>query len=598
MNYPLHPRFDTTGKDITIELENGLDFAQGGREASVVESETLSHETMNQAEASLEPHLDNVLRGGLDEAQARPRPVDKLRTSGREAVLSRDPVRAYLRDMGATEPLSREEEVALAMHIEVLQNRVVAQLCRIPAIVERIAIWIEGVREGRVRSADVFDLYGNTDADEPSEFEDGSDASLDNGADGEHDTPVAVGLDPDFVSLLDHLAGLAAEIAVLKNERLVANSDGSMLRRLRDCLSGFAETATLPLRADRVSALVEMVEEERKHIRAAEEKLAKLATNCGVDRRQMLDVFMEPELGHSLLKKMPELSRSRSASPVIKEQVASLREDFAASETRVGLPHPEFRQAMAEVGRAWRELKAARERMVKSQLRLVVSIARKYQGRSALELLDLIQEGNLGLMHAVEKFNYRRGVKVSTYAVWWIRQAIARAIADKGRMIRVPVHMAETAGKVLRERRLLQQRDGRQPKAEEIARHTGLSLDHVERALTLVQEPTSLDLPVGEDGDATLGDLIEARDAVNPHEAAEASALRESISEALDELNPRERRILQMRFGIGDSSEHTLEEVGKVFGVTRERIRQIEAKALGKLRHARRSRALSSFIEP
>jgi RNA polymerase primary sigma factor len=242
-----------------------------------------------------------------------------------------------------------------------------------------------------------------------------------------------------------------------------------------------------------------------------------------------------------------------------------------------------------------REVRRAREEMVTAHLRLVVAIAKKYRGRSSLDLLDLIQEGNMGLMHAVEKFNYRRGVKVSTYAVWWIRQAMARAIADQGRTIRIPVHMAETATKVLRERRKLYQKEGRDPAAEEVAARSGIPVARVEQVLTMVQDPVSLDVPIGEDGDATLGDLIEATDAVDPHAAAEGSALAQSVAEALAQLTPREQQILRMRFGIGGTTDHTLEEVGKVFGVTRERIRQIEAKALGKLRNPANAHKLAAF---
>jgi RNA polymerase primary sigma factor len=278
------------------------------------------------------------------------------------------------------------------------------------------------------------------------------------------------------------------------------------------------------------------------------------------------------------------------------EALAELRADFEALALRVGLPLAELRVALTDIHQARRELKRLREEMVRAHLRLVVAIAKKYRGRSSLDFSDLIQEGNLGLMRAVEKFNYRHGVKLSTYAVWWIRQSITRAMADQGRMIRVPVHMAQTARQVHRERSKLHQQHGREPGADEIAARSGIARAHVEQALSLVQDPTSLDVPVGEDGDATLADLLEAPDAVNPHAAAEASLLRDCVAEVLAQLSPREERILRMRFGIG-MADHTLEQVGKTFGVTRERIRQIEAKALQKLGHPARAAKLVSFLE-
>ena len=347
---------------------------------------------------------------------------------------------------------------------------------------------------------------------------------------------------------LQTITALADEIGSLSRKRLAAVARGrdlakSSRARLHALMARLADAvAALRLHPDRLSDLIEEFEREQRMLRATEQQPA--------------------EIAH-----------------------------------RAGLPVSDFRNVAAEVGKARREIKAAREQMVKAHLRLVVSIARKYHRKSSLDLLDLIQEGNMGLMHAIEKYDYRRGFKISTYAVWWIRQSIARAIADQARTIRIPVHMTENAAKVLRERRRLYQKQGRDPKPAEIAARMGIPVARVEQVLSMVQEPTSLDAPVGEDGDATLGDLIKAPDAVDPQAAAEASALQRIIGEALADLTPREQRILRMRFGIGGAADHTLEEIGKEFGVTRERIRQIEAKALEKLRHPARAHKLATFID-
>lgn len=595
MNHSLHPRFET-GADIPVELDDDLEFTRRG-ETDADAPERHAHRPGEAA--SLEPDIEDIADGSLPKMPVLT--AGKKSESGRGAVLSRDPVQAYLRDMGATEPLSREDEVALAKHIEAAQIAVVMRLSLIPAVVERIAGWLDGLCEGRLRPTDVFDIAGERADGQPGAgpgAEATGAAAEAAEADGAEADPTEAGPGDHLVPQFLQLAAVARQLHGLMTERPAAPTPRDQgvrgdIPALRADLTGRSDFA---FRADRVSALMEMAEEEGRRLQALESRVIHLASESGIDCRRMLTLVEGTDSAG--LAGLPVAKGSRTAGDELRKRFAGLREELAVAEHRIGLPRAEFRRALADAGKAWRELKAARERMVRSQLRLVVSIARKYQRRSSLELLDLIQEGNLGLMHAVEKFNHRRGVKVSTYAVWWVRQAIARAISDKGRMIRVPVHMAETAGKIIRERRLLQQRDGRQPEAAEIAAHTGFTLEQVERALSLVQEPTSLDLPVGEDGDATLGDLIEAKDAVSPQTAAEASALREKLAEAIGELTPREQRIIQMRFGIGDASEHTLEEVGKVFGVTRERIRQIEAKALGKLRTARRSRALASFIEP
>ena len=459
-------------------------------------------------------------------------------------------VDTYFRQMGAAAWLSREEEIALAKRIEASQWALLTGLCRVPKLVERIARWAHEAAEGRFRLVDL--VYLSVAGAGP----DGADANHDSDAvpaESDDEDPEAQANEKAAnvsatTARLQTIIALANEIATLSRKRLAAVARGRDLAkrsrvRLGQLMSGLAdEVAALRLHPDRVSDLIEELERERQTRRAIEQAPAEIA-HCA------------------------------------------------------GLPVSDFRNVLAEVSKARREIKTAREQMVKAHLRLVASIARKYCRKSSLDLLDLIQEGNMGLMRAIEKYDYRRGVKISTYAVWWIRQAIARAIADQARTIRIPVHMTENAGKVLRERRRFYQMEGRDPSPADIAARMGIPVARVEQVLSMVQEPTSLDVPLGEDGDATLGDLIKAPDAVDPQAIAEASALQRIVREALTDLTPREQRILRMRFGIGGTSDHTLEEIGQEFGVTRERIRQIEAKALEKLREPARARKLATFIE-
>lgn len=533
-------------------------------------------------------------------AIARPE-SSKHKANDRSEPVSRNLVSAYLRDMGNRELLSREDEVALAKRIEAAEQSLVVTLCRAPILIERIAGWMKELIEGRRRPADLVDRSMPVESGgAEDQLAETSDAPPDNGGFQPLATTGA-GPEPALLARLHNLTALAKEITLIGRERFCAFADGrnSAEDRLHELVSSFAcQVAALPLRAERVSQLVGALEGEKVTLRSIENKLSRLAEICGIERKRFLELYeafvCDPDsLGE--VARLPEptwqLARERGID------VASLQAEFEAFTHHIGLPTAEFRRIATDAGQAWRELRTAREEMVRSQLRLVVSMAKKYQGRTSLDLLDLIQEGNLGLMHAVEKFNYRHGVKISTYAVWWIRQAIARAIIDKGRTIRIPVHMTETARRVQRERQMLYQRGQREPGAHEIAARTGLSVARVEQVLSLVQEPTSLDVPIGEDGDATLGDLIEAPDTVDPHQAAEKSALKRSIAEVIGELTPREQRVLQMRFGLAGASEQTLEEVGKVFGVTRERIRQIEAKALQKLRNTQRARKLAGFTD-
>jgi RNA polymerase primary sigma factor len=480
--------------------------------------------------------------------------VDAVATS-REPTFSRDLIDTYFRQMGGAELLSREQEIALAKRIEAAQLDVLKGLCRVPMLIERIASWIADVGAERRRLDEIVDVSVTIEAAAPPDRTRMSteDDAGDSAADRQAVATATAGL--------KRVAKLAAEIGALSKKRVAAIARGKELsKRDRACLDD----------------LVARFAGEIEPLRLQPDRIAELGAE--LDREQALLAPIERAL----------------ARPCVD---VAVRDEAAVIVARVGLPLDDLRRVLVELGRAKRALTRVREEMVKAHLRLVVAIAKKYRRRSSLDFLDLIQEGNMGLMHAVEKFNYRRGVKVSTYAVWWIRQSIARAIADQSRTIRIPVHMTEIAAKVLRERRRLYQQQGREAQAAEIAARTGIPVARVEQVLTLVQQPTSLDLPVGEDGDATLGDLIAAPDVVDPQAAAEASMLSEFVAEALEGLTPREQRILRMRFGLGGEDDHTLEEVGQVFGVTRERIRQIEAKALEKLREPARARKLITFAE-
>jgi RNA polymerase primary sigma factor len=500
-----------------------------------------------------------------------------------DAPRSRDPLDAYFRNLDNAELLSRGEELALAKRIDEAQRALLICLCRIPLIVERVGTWGDELREGRLRLSYLLDAVPSDEREAAEDL----------------DVSAQV---VDLIPRLELVGALSAEIAGLARKRIAALARGKELsrrerRRLDELLSrAVADIAGLHLQQDRISDLVAEVDTEARSLRRTERELLRLAEACGIARAEVIDRLFGRELDPDWIGEAASLS-DRSWCALMQthaQRLADLRADFEAIAWRLGLPLSELRLALMKVYQARRELKRLREEMVRAHLRLVVAIAKKYRGHSSLDLSDLIQEGNLGLMRAVEKYNYRRGVKLSTYAVWWIRQSITSAMADQGRMIRVPVRMAQTARKVHRERSKLHQQHGREPGADEIAARSGIAKAQVEQALSLVQDPTSLDIPIGEDGDATLADLIEAPDAINPHTVAEAAALRECVAEVLAELTRREERILRMRFGIG-MPDHTLEQVGKTFGVTRERIRQIEAKALQKLSDPARARKLLTF---
>ena len=481
-----------------------------------------------------------------------------------DAPLSRDLLDLYFRQMGDVGLLSRAQEMALAKRIEARQRAMVEGLCRVPMLIDRIGLWVRDLHQGHLSVRNLVDLCATDRAlTDPTTEQQRTITDDENLPGGCGDQEVKLPL--QTMRCLKRISVLAREIASLSQKRMTALAHGRKLTgrdrvRLDDLFACVArEIVRLRLYPDRIADLVAALEDEHG------------------------------QLGRIEGQRMPALNDV--------DQVTNVREEVSGFAQRLGLPVEEFRNVAAQVRKAERGVKHAREELVRAHLPLVVAIAKRYRGKSSLELLDLIQEGNLGLMHAVEKYDYRRGVKVSTYAVWWIRQAIMRAMADQGRLIRVPVHMTERVTKVLRQRRKLSQRLGRNPQADEIAASVAMPAARVETAMSVVREPISLDVPIGEDGDATLGDLIEAPNAVDPQAVLEASELARSVAEALSGLTEREQRILRMRFGIGGTAEHTLEEVGKVFGVTRERIRQIEASALRKLRHPGRGRKLMTFAQ-
>lgn len=515
-------------------------------------------------------------------------------TTAADGPRAQDALDVYLRQIGHGDLLSREDELALAKRIDAAQTRLLAALCRVPLAIDMIAGWVGGVREGRIRSTYLLDsLRGPEDLDGEDEA-----PETDNEAGEEPATIEELGPELELIGLIGvEIAGVAGKRA----SALMRGKDLSRreLKELDELLvRAGSEIGKLRLQHDRVAELADALQAEARDLRHIETEALQLADRCGIDRQQAVESMFGEDVG-------PDWAASLAARPgrawqsFAKAQAPRLSElgvAFATVASRTGLPIAQFRSAYQEMSRARRELKRLRENMVRAHLRLVVAIAKKYRGYSSLHFGDLIQEGNLGLMRAVEKYDYRHGVKVSTYASWWIRQSITRAMADQGRMIRVPVHMTQTARKVQRERAKLYREQGREPGAHEIAQRSGVAKAQVEQALSLVQDPTSLDIPIGEDGDATLADLIEAPDAINPHAAAEARALRDCVVEALSELTPREERVLRMRFGIG-MADHTLEQIGNLFGVTRERIRQIEAKALEKLSRTGRARKLATFAE-